>query len=213
WPLPSMAPLAHTLALLAMTVATTAIEEVPLDMAPNSFDDQYLNCSSAMTAALPALKRSELQNPVFAEIWAGTAEQWEGQQPPASPLLSQDQATAVSVYLMNDLYDDFIVAMREAGRSSQEYRDKFHLKALHFLLTDAMARLRDAQGQKCHCVVREAQRGDTVRFGQFVSSTLCNETTPDLGTGTVFQVETCHGVGIPESFYYFSKKEVLIPPF
>ncbi|NXM41095.1 NRT2 ribosyltransferase, partial [Gymnorhina tibicen] len=202
-------------------VATTAIEEKPLDMAQNSFDDQYHGCGPAMTAALPALKRSELQqNPQFAEVWAGAAERWQAQGSSWSPLSSQDQAIALTAYLTNDLYYDFIVAMREAGRSSREYRDNFHFKALHFLLTDAMATLRDAQGQQCHCAVQEvtgvqfkAKRGDTVRFGQFTSMSLCNETSPGVGKDTVFQVQTCYGVDIPEFFYYYSKKEVLIPPF
>ena len=62
WPLPSMTLLALTMALLARTVATTAIEEKPLDMAQVSFNDQYQNCSRAMKAELPALNCSKFQN-------------------------------------------------------------------------------------------------------------------------------------------------------
>ena len=61
-----MALLALTLALLAMTVATTADEVRPLDMAPNSFDDQYHGCGPAMKVELPALNHFEFQdNPLF----------------------------------------------------------------------------------------------------------------------------------------------------
>ncbi|KAF4796164.1 hypothetical protein TURU_086439 [Turdus rufiventris] len=64
-----MALLALTLALLTITVATTAIT-VPLDMALNSFDDQYQGCGPAMKVELPALNHSEFQNnPHFAKLW------------------------------------------------------------------------------------------------------------------------------------------------
>ncbi|NXS21369.1 NARE ribosyltransferase, partial [Mystacornis crossleyi] len=210
-----------TLALLAMTVATTAIKEVPLDMAPNSFEDQYQGCGPAMTKELPALNRSEfLQNPLFALGWAAATVVWQEQRPPVSGLLSQDQNMALRVYLLFDGDQELSQAMWEAGSSCQEYRDKFHFKALHFLLTQALQKLRDAQGQQCHDVFRgvsnvrfQAKRGDTVRFGQFVSSSLSSDAVPDYGIDTVFQVYTCHGVDIREFSYDNTVQEVLIPPF
>ena len=51
-----------TMALLARTVATMAIEEKPLDMALDSFNDQYQNCTRATKAELPALNCSKFQN-------------------------------------------------------------------------------------------------------------------------------------------------------
>ncbi|NXJ26936.1 NRT2 ribosyltransferase, partial [Dicrurus megarhynchus] len=224
WPLPSMAPLAHTLALLAMTVATAAIEVVPLDTAPDSFDDQYRGCGPAMTAALPALDRSEFQqNPLLAQGWAKATAEWQSRGSRVSPLSSPAQAIALMAYTMEDLYKEFNAATRKAGSSHQEYRDKFHFKTLHFLLTDALERLRDVRGQsseQCPCVVRrvdgsqfKAQLGNTVRFGQFASTFLCSNGPPDFGTGTVFQVYTCHGVNIRDFSFDPSEKEVLIPPF
>ncbi|NXB15403.1 NARE ribosyltransferase, partial [Rhagologus leucostigma] len=221
WPLPSMAPLAHILALLAMTVATMAIEVVPLDMAQNSFDDQYRGCGPAMTAALPALNRSEFQqNPSLAKGWAKARAEWQAQGSRVSPLSSPAQAIALMAYTMDDLYEEFNAAVRKAGSSRQEYQDRFHFKMLHFLLTDALATLRGTQGQKCRCVVRgvddvrfEARPGDTVWFGQFASSSLCSDAAHAFGTDTVFQVYTCHGVDIREFSSYFGENEVLIPPF
>ncbi|NWY22080.1 NRT2 ribosyltransferase, partial [Aphelocoma coerulescens] len=218
WPLPSMAPLAHTLALLAMAVATAAIEVVPLDMAQNSFDDQYQGCGPAMAAALPALNRSEFQqNPLFAKVWAKATAKWQKKGSCVSPLLSPDQAIALMAYTMDDLYKEFNAAVRKAGSSPREYRDNFHFKALHFLLTDALATLR---GQECHDVFRgvsntqfKAQRGDTVRFGQFASTSFSEDDAQDFGTDTVFQVHTCHGVDIQRFSCFSFEKEVLIPPF
>ncbi|NXS20855.1 NARE ribosyltransferase, partial [Mystacornis crossleyi] len=218
-PLPG--PLAHTLALLAMTVATTDTEVVTLDMAPNSFDDQYQGCGPAMTKELPALNRSELQrNRQFSQGWKKAMAEWQRRGSRVSPLSSPDRAIALMAYSMGHLHKEFNPAVREAGRSRREYRDKFHFKALHFLLTQALQKLRDARGQKCHDVFRrvrnvrfEAKRGDTVRFGQFASSSLSIDVAHGYGTDTVFQVYTCHGVDIRDFSYDPGKKEVLIPPF
>ncbi|KAF4797492.1 hypothetical protein TURU_073160 [Turdus rufiventris] len=57
-----MALLALTLALLAMTVATRTIEEKPLDMVLDCFDDQYQGCDPATKMELPALNHSEFLN-------------------------------------------------------------------------------------------------------------------------------------------------------
>uniref|UniRef100_A0A8C3EE77 NAD(P)(+)--arginine ADP-ribosyltransferase n=1 Tax=Corvus moneduloides TaxID=1196302 RepID=A0A8C3EE77_CORMO len=202
WPLPSMAPLAHTLALLAMTVATVAIEVVPLDMAQNSFDDQYQGCGPAMAAALPALNRSEFQqNPLFAEVWAKATAKWQEKMSSVSYLPSA-QAIALMAYTMDDLHEQFNAAVREAGRSPREYRDNFHFKALHFLLTNALAELRDIQGRHC----------DTVRFGQFLPMSPCGGDGHG-GMDTVFQVDTRHSVDVQDFSSDPSKKQVLIQPF
>ncbi|NXR52538.1 NARE ribosyltransferase, partial [Hippolais icterina] len=222
WPLPAMAPLAQTLALLAMAVVATAtIEVVPLDMARDSFDDQYRGCGPAMTAALPALNRSEFQqNPLFAEAWQKAAALWQRLAAPTSPL-SLEQAIAVTAYMMNGrLHSTFNDAVREARRSAQHYREDFPYKTLHFLLTQAVVTLKDAQKEKCHeylhfdCGVWvEAKLGDTVRFGQFKPIPLGGKNVP-CPVETVIEVYTCHGVDIGS----FTGKPgdlglLLIPPF
>ncbi|XP_066193347.1 NAD(P)(+)--arginine ADP-ribosyltransferase 1-like [Sylvia atricapilla] len=216
-----MAPLAHTLALLAITMATLAPVVFPLDMALNSFDDQYQGCGPAMMAAFPALNHSEFQkNPVFAWLWPVAVAEWQKQGSPLSPLASQDQAIAIMAYMMDVcLQSLFNVAMHNAGRSPQEYRDNFHFKTLHFLLTDALATLKDTQKGQCldvfrkECGVRiEANRGDTIRCGQFTTMSL-SEPTVACSVETVFQVHTCHGVDIGLFSKYPENKEVLIPPY
>ncbi|KAF4796162.1 NAD(P)(+)--arginine ADP-ribosyltransferase 2-like protein [Turdus rufiventris] len=217
-----MALLALTLALLAMTVAMTAYKEKPLDMAPDSFDDQYQGCSRAMKKALPALNRSDFQkNPLFSQVWPKVVAEWLKQGSPVSPLLPSAQAIAIRAYTMNDLYNKFNDQVRVVGRSPQAYRDNFHFKMLHFLLTVALAMLRDAQKeQKCRCVYRgvnkykfKANVGDIERLGQFASSSLCESVSKEFGNTTVFKVQTCHGAEIPEFSKFPNEKEVLIPPF
>ncbi|KAM4908019.1 erythroblast NAD(P)(+)--arginine ADP-ribosyltransferase-like [Sylvia borin] len=216
-----MAPLAHTLALLAMAMATVAIDKFPLDMAKDSFDDQYLDCGPAMTAALPALIRSEFQkNPLLAQAWKKAKEAWQKRRSSVSPLSSQDQAIAIMAYTMLDAYKDFNNAVHMAGRSPQEYRDNFHFKTFHFLLTQALVTLRNTQGPRCQEVFRGmrryilvAQSGDTVRFGRFTSTSLRKDTAMCFGTDMILQVHTCHGVDIHQFSMYPEEEEVLIPPF
>ncbi|XP_066193520.1 NAD(P)(+)--arginine ADP-ribosyltransferase 2-like isoform X1 [Sylvia atricapilla] len=214
-----MAPLAHTLALLAMAVATMAIDVVPLDMAKNSFDDQYLKCSKNMPEKFPELQSSDfLKNEKFKENWAKATAQWQKQGSDPSSL-TQDQAIALMAYTMKDtnLYKEFNDAVHEAGSSSQKYRNEFHFKSLHFLLTSALQKLR--RPDDCKDVFRgvndyqyKAEKDDKVRFGQFVS-TWQNETVAQgFGQDTMFKVHTCHGVDI-QKFSMHSEEEVLIPPF
>ncbi|NXU46788.1 NRT2 ribosyltransferase, partial [Drymodes brunneopygia] len=230
----SMDPLSLTLALLAITVATTATTIPPgdsatplvvaLDMSPHSFDDQYRGCGRAMAKALPALNRSELRpGGHFAEGWTLAAAEWRVRSFSGSPRspLSPAQAMALLAYTAPvPLHRTFNEAVRVAGRSGQEYRDGFHFKVLHFLLTQALGTLRDARGPQCHRVFRgvsgvrfEARRGRTVRFGHFASASLRNESSWSFGTDTAFQVWTCQGVAIREFSFFPHEDEVLIPPF
>ncbi|RLV71475.1 hypothetical protein DV515_00017411 [Chloebia gouldiae] len=180
WLLPALALLARTLALLAMTVATVATTVVPLDMARDSFDDQYRGCRQAMALAVPALCKFEYQkNPLFAQTWAKADAEWRTRGSPVSPLPSPWQAVALLTYTTKDIYKEFNEAVRTAGRSRREYRDRFHFKALHFLLSQALAALRDTQKNKCHRVSRgvhdvqfQARAGQRVRFGHFTSTSL-----------------------------------------
>ncbi|KAM7036197.1 erythroblast NAD(P)(+)--arginine ADP-ribosyltransferase-like [Passerculus sandwichensis] len=216
-----MAPLATTLTLLAMAMATTAVDVMPLDMAPDSFDDRYQGCGTKMIAELPALNNSEFQqNPLFAQAWLNATAKWRGQKSPVSSLASPAQAIALMAYTMDELYTEFNKAVRTAGPSSQEYRDNFHFKTLHFLLTQALVTLRQAQNGQCHNVLRgvskyrfKAKPGDIVRFGQFSSASRNGKTAKLFGSATVFQVYTCHGAAIWNFSKYPDEKEVLIPPY
>ncbi|NXE71603.1 NARE ribosyltransferase, partial [Calcarius ornatus] len=214
-----MAPLAQTLALLAMAMATTAVDVIPLDMAQDSFDDQYRGCGTKMTAALPALNRSEFQqNKKFAEVWVKAAAEVQSKGAPESSL-SPDQATAIMAFTMDGLTGTFNEAVRVAGRSGQEYRDNFHFKTLHFLLTNALATLGDAQNGQCRdaflrvCDTRfEAQPNDTIRSGRFMRM-FPSKPIDECPGETIFEVHTCHGVEMQFSSEQPDEKVVLIPPF
>ncbi|XP_066427392.1 GPI-linked NAD(P)(+)--arginine ADP-ribosyltransferase 1-like [Molothrus aeneus] len=232
---------ALTLTLLAMTAmatattaaagvpsggpsATPAVVAVTLDMAPAAFDDQYRGCGRAMAARLPALNRSELRRGgPWAEAWALAAAQWRGRPAPPGPAspLSPEQAIALMAYTAPlPLHREFNEAVRQAGRSRREYRDNFHFKTLHFLLTQAVAALRGSVSPRCLRVFRgvrgvrfAARRGDSVRFGHFASASLRNESSWGFGTDAAFQVLTCQGAAVREFSFFPHEEEVLIPPF
>ncbi|KAF4797491.1 hypothetical protein TURU_073154 [Turdus rufiventris] len=219
WPLPSMALLALTLALLAMTVAAMATTTKRLDMALDSFDDQYQGCGPAMEEALPTLNRYEFQNnPLFAEVWPKAEAEWQKVGSPVSPLSSSDQAIAIMAYHAPDLYDYFNGNVSIFGHSPQEYRDNFHFKTLHFLLTKAVAMLTATQKQqKCQGVIHVssykfyASPGDIIRFGQFVQS--WGSIDDSVSAPTVFRVQTCHGANISTFAGVHDNVIVLIPPY
>ncbi|XP_005431193.2 erythroblast NAD(P)(+)--arginine ADP-ribosyltransferase-like [Geospiza fortis] len=215
-----MAPLAQTLALLAMTMATAAIKVVPLDMALDSFDDQYLKCRDEMSEQLPELKRSDfLKNGTFEKIWKKATAECE-KPGSCSSTLTKDQAIALMVYTMGDVYKEFNDAVRKAGNSSQEYRDKFYFKTLHFMLTDVLQKLKLRRPKECLDVFRgvkdyqfKVNTGAIIRFGQFASSSLDKTVAQGFGTDTMFKVQTCHGADIHNFSFKKYEKEVLIPPF
>ncbi|NWV65897.1 NRT2 ribosyltransferase, partial [Malurus elegans] len=219
WPLRSMAPLAQTLALLAMSMAILAIDVVPMDMAPNSFDDRYWGCRHKMTPALPKLKDAELQqNTLFAEAWTQAEAEWQNRGSPLPPLLSLDQTIALIAYTgSTSLYKEFNVAVREAGRSGQHYRDNFHFKSLHFLLTTALDSLRDYECQDVYVVERniqfETKRGERVRFGQFMSTVPKEMVSEGNEKDTSLMVTTCYGMNKQHFASNPKEQGLLIPPY
>ncbi|NXV77163.1 NARE ribosyltransferase, partial [Atlantisia rogersi] len=198
------------------------IMEKALDMAPYSFDDQYLGCSDKMEKELKELNRTEFEiNSIYAEAWKKATAKWQ-KNTPQSSVLKPVQAIALMAYTLHRprLYKELNMAVHEAGRSPDEYLINFHFKALHFLLTEALRALRDDQPRQCYHVYRgvkdiifTAQPGQTVRFGNFTSTSLEKMRAKKFGTDTFFSVKTCHGVPIREFSLFPTEEEVLIPPF
>uniref|UniRef100_H9H1Y8 NAD(P)(+)--arginine ADP-ribosyltransferase n=1 Tax=Meleagris gallopavo TaxID=9103 RepID=H9H1Y8_MELGA len=196
------------------------IKEVAMDMAPNSFDDQYQGCRRLMEAELPELNRTEFN--IYAHDWRRAAVEWQSRwgraaSPPALPL---DLATAMLAYMMQgNLYHQFNNATLTAGRSRQHYLRSYPFKALHFLLSKALQTLRESQPQRCFQVYRgvrgiryTAQQGQVVRFGQFTSSSLHKNLPSVYGPDTFFSVETCYGAPVQNFTTVPAEGKVLIPP-
>ncbi|XP_029771206.1 GPI-linked NAD(P)(+)--arginine ADP-ribosyltransferase 1 [Suricata suricatta] len=212
-------------------------QEMPLDMAPASFDDQYAGCAAAMTAALPDLNQTEFQaNKVYADGWALASSQWQERQawgpewgpsptrlPPQPPGFRDEHGVALLAYTANSpLHKQFNAAVREAGRSRAFYLHHFSFKTLHFLLTEALQLLGKGQrSPQCHQVFRgvhglrfrPAVPGATVRLGGFASASLQNVAAQQFGEDTFFGIWTCLGAPIKGYSFFPGEDEVLIPPF
>ncbi|KAM6099614.1 erythroblast NAD(P)(+)--arginine ADP-ribosyltransferase-like isoform 2-T2 [Theristicus caerulescens] len=200
------------------------VEEKALDMAPTSFDDQYRGCSRMMEEELEELNRTEFaKNSVYAEAWTSATTEWRNQRGrfPQPPALRPEHVIALLAYTQHgDLYRHFNAAVREAGRSREEYLGAFDFKVLHFLLSEALRVLRDAQPRRCHHVYRgvrstrfTAQRNQSMRFGHFASTSLDEDRAWAFGEDTFFSVETCYGVPIKNFSFFPFEEEILIPPF
>ncbi|NWU88247.1 NARE ribosyltransferase, partial [Onychorhynchus coronatus] len=217
---PTMELLPLVLVLLPATLAT-GIKQMALDMALESFDDQYRGCRSEMLKELPKLNRSEFTtNSTYSKVWANATIQRRSRPFPGCRLWPE-QAIALRAYSMNtELYQQFNAAVRTAGRSLAQLH-KFPFKVMHFLLTEALGDLRAAWPQGiCLHVFRgvqgirfTAKPGDIVHFGQFTSASLNKEVAKRFGTDTFFKVLTCHGAIIQDFSEYPEEEEVLIPPF
>nr|XP_038034604.1 erythroblast NAD(P)(+)--arginine ADP-ribosyltransferase-like isoform X3 [Anas platyrhynchos] len=200
-----------------------AITEKVMDMAQDSFDDQYLNCSRMMEEKLKTVNRNEFQNKVYADTWREAAKHWQKQWGNSNrpQVLPQEQAVAVLAYTDGGhLYKQFNTLVREGGCSREHYLQHFPFKTLHFLLTEAVHTLQKTQRPKCNRVYRGikgirfmAQLNQTVRFGQFASASFNKNIAQDFGTDTFFVVNTCYGVSIRSFSFYPEQEEVLIPPY
>ncbi|XP_063187719.1 GPI-linked NAD(P)(+)--arginine ADP-ribosyltransferase 1 [Chroicocephalus ridibundus] len=200
------------------------VKEVALDVAPTSFDDQYRGCGRMMEEELEELNRTEFaNNRIYAEAWTQAAAEWRSRRGrvPQPPALRPEQMVALMAYtLQGPLHQAFNAAVREAGRSREEYLSTFHFKVLHFLLSEALRTLRDAQPHRCYRVYRgvqgirfTARHQQSVRFGHFTSTSLQKNRTLPFGQDTFFSVDTCYGVPIRNFSFFPEEEEVLIPPF
>ncbi|NP_001091143.1 uncharacterized protein LOC100036895 precursor [Xenopus laevis] len=198
--------------------------ESVLDMAPSSYDDQYMGCTEAMEAEIPILFKNEsFLNKDFADAWDCANKEWEKRKGSTKvPIGFKDEYAISTLVYTNDkpnIYSPFNEAVRQAGQSRDFYLNHFHFKALHYYLTRAFQLLDAVESPTCYSVYRgvnirfTAEPGESVRFGQFTSSSIDEQVALKFGDDTVFTIITCYGVRIRELSFYRTEEEVLIPPF
>ncbi|RXN34373.1 erythroblast NAD(P)(+)--arginine ADP-ribosyltransferase-like protein [Labeo rohita] len=188
----------------------------PLDMALDSVDDQYRNCTEKILHLVQTVYlKEELSNPqsTFAKAWNYGVH--HAKQPEDN--LTKNHSIAMYVYTDNKVYNDF---NKDVSAGKQTYKNNtFKWYSLHFLLTEAIQILKKTQN-KCYSTYRGTKvefdkdvLNKEVRFGSFASSSLDRSVAQGFGKISCFEIYTCEGAGLSKYSSYPGEKEVLIPPY
>ncbi|XP_073704560.1 ecto-ADP-ribosyltransferase 4-like [Garra rufa] len=188
----------------------------PLDMAPDSVDDQYNGCTKEMLRLVQTVYiKNELSDPnsPFTKAWKDGFHR--SKQPEDN--LTKNHSIAIYVYTDNRVYTDF---NKDVNAGKQKYKDnKYKWYSLHFLLTEAIQILKKTQN-KCYSTYRGTKvefdkdvNGKKVRFGLFASSSLNRYTARSFGSKSCFEIYTCEGADVTKYSAFHTEKEVLIPPY
>ncbi|XP_074073403.1 ecto-ADP-ribosyltransferase 5-like isoform X2 [Macrotis lagotis] len=213
--------------LISLQIPQTRSKTITLDMAPNTFDDDYTNCEKDMEQIAPFLLEKEMaQHKLFRQSWeAATVSLKSYQNLSLPPGFQTQHALAVMVYTnsSNPLHRELNSAVREMGKSIEVYMEQFPFKALHFYLMRALQLLRapesckEDSGQVVYRGIRSIhfeprKPGDSVRLGQFASTSEDQNVAQNFGNATFFTLSTCFGASIKELSVFPNEREVLIPP-
>uniref|UniRef100_A0A8C6QF98 NAD(P)(+)--arginine ADP-ribosyltransferase n=1 Tax=Nannospalax galili TaxID=1026970 RepID=A0A8C6QF98_NANGA len=205
-----------------------AVPILPLSLVPDTFDDAYVGCSEEMEEKAGLLLKEEMaHHALLRESWEAAQEAWEHRRHRLTlpPGFKAQHGIAIMVYTnsTNTLYWELNQAVRTGGGSRELYMRRFPFKALHFYLTRALQLLRGTGG-----CIREAgevvfrgvgslrfepkRLGDSIRLGQFASSSVDAAVACRFGNATFFSLRTCFGALIQALSVFPEEREVLIPP-
>ncbi|NP_001278283.1 ecto-ADP-ribosyltransferase 5 isoform a precursor [Mus musculus] len=205
-----------------------AVPILPLSLVPDTFDDAYVGCSEEMEEKAGLLLKEEMaRHALLRESWEAAQEAWAHRRHKLTlpPGFKAQHGVAIMVYTnsSNTLYWELNQAVRTGGGSRELYMRHFPFKALHFYLTRALQLLRGSGGCSRgpgEVVFRgvgslhfEPKRlGDSVRLGQFTSSSVDERVARRFGNATFFNLRTCFGAPIQALSVFPEEREVLIPP-
>ncbi|XP_053413877.1 ecto-ADP-ribosyltransferase 4 [Nycticebus coucang] len=199
--------------------------KINFDLAPGSFDDQYHGCSKQVMEKLDQgdYFTEDLQaHKNYSRIWHKTHLTWMNQPQALPKNMTIPHAVALLVYTLNsDVRSDFSKALANDAKTPQQYEHSFRFKYLHYYLTTAIQLLRKKVTREndplCYKVYHKARGvhfkayvGATMRFGQFLSTSLLKEEAQKFENQTLFTIFTCLGASVQD---FSLKKEVLIPPY
>ncbi|XP_031414402.1 NAD(P)(+)--arginine ADP-ribosyltransferase 2-like [Clupea harengus] len=186
----------------------------PLNMAPDSVDDDYKGCSAKMSKLVDTEYLPLEKCGTFKEAWEKAEKEIQKKKPQLDKL-SMNHAIAILVYSYGtpDIYHDLNNAVHT---SKKYYTTTFQYHSLHFLLIDAIQRL-NPKG-KCFQVYRGTDvefkhQNPSMRFGTFTSTSVYPNNATKFGSKSCFEVWTCHGAKVSKYSQYPDENEVLIPPY
>ncbi|XP_074726996.1 ecto-ADP-ribosyltransferase 4 isoform X2 [Strix uralensis] len=227
----SRMPVLLTSLLLLISLQMLVVSHLMMDMALQSFDDQYLGCREKMMEELEQgdyFQKEIAANKDYLSLWKKAQETLLKSPVGLLREMHESHAIVLMAYTMNSsLHSQLNWATSTAGRSPEHYRHNFSFKYFHFYLTTAIQIMKQRQSgkesvgkRKCYRVHRgvkdtyiEAMVGSRVRFGRFTSTSRLWKEAQKFGNETLFTVTTCLGAAVQGFSYYTSEKEVLIPPY
>ncbi|XP_073712780.1 GPI-linked NAD(P)(+)--arginine ADP-ribosyltransferase 1-like [Misgurnus anguillicaudatus] len=187
----------------------------PLNMAPDSVDDQYEGCTEKIEKLV---ETKYLTEEIRANI-SGFGKVWENNTkniPGPKDNLQRNHLIAISVYTGVTVYSQF---NQDVRTGKQKYQNKtFSWHSLHFWLTQAIQTLKKTQ-QGCKSTYRgtnvtfEGVNNTEIRFGSFTSSSPYQNVTTNFGNESCFEIKTYYGADVSKYSQFPNQKEVLIPPY
>ncbi|XP_050961676.1 NAD(P)(+)--arginine ADP-ribosyltransferase 2-like [Labeo rohita] len=204
------------LAALGQDYRAAVAEQIfPLDMVPNSVDDQYWGCHRKMAHLVKTkyLMKEMKNSHHFKHYWQTNKNVVKFPK----GRLTRNHLTAIRVYTGKYIYRHFNDDTRN-GRKQYKHKS-FKWYSLHFLLTEAIQILKKKQ-HKCYSTYRGTRAtfdkhvlNKEIRFGSFTSSSLDPKVTKYFGTKSCFEIYTCESAELTKYSQHPSTKEVLIPPY
>nr|XP_048281716.1 ecto-ADP-ribosyltransferase 3 isoform X4 [Myodes glareolus] len=196
-----------------------------LDMAENSFDDEYLKCSTRMEIKyVPLLLTEERANHALLEtVWGNAETLWKSRKSQISlPTNFKDPhgialtAFVTEAQAQTPFYHRFNSAVTLSGESRRHYIYDFPFKAFHFYLVRALQMLR----RPCEDSYKEVvylTRPDISILEEQTQARLGNFTLaysvkpPTTGNEPLLTIYTCFGVDVGRFFEKERVGVVLIP--
>ncbi|CAH6884164.1 Art3 [Phodopus roborovskii] len=216
-----------TTLLAAMTLMDIfQVKAEVLDMAENSFDDEYPKCSNRMEMKfVPQLLREEIaSHELLQTVWDNAGIMWEARkaQIPLPLNFKDSYGIALMAFVteareQTPFYHEFNRAVKMAGQSRKSYVYDFPFKAFHFYLTRALQVLRKPCEDSYKDTVYLTSPGISFTFGEKNQARLGNftlaysVTPPTANSQPVLTIHTCFGVAVERFFDKESERVVLIP--
>lgn len=181
-------------------------------------DDLYSGCRQQ------AMKRFILSDLLKQElnVSAAFSHSWVSNSKCAALIPGGKQAhtTALSAYAFGDpeFLETFDNAVETMGVNVSTYENRFHFKALHFLLMDAMTLLKPTKCQTVFFLYEDSyipKKGSIVRFGSFTLALSTFQTLKkleDLEGLVVLNITSCFFVNVEEYICMKEREQVLLSP-
>uniref|UniRef100_A4QN93 NAD(P)(+)--arginine ADP-ribosyltransferase n=1 Tax=Xenopus tropicalis TaxID=8364 RepID=A4QN93_XENTR len=210
--------------LLQPIITQETLSEAPMDLEEDTFDDQYIGCRDQVDLLMDEiLKTEKSKNRLLRRAWTEAENIWNIRRHEIQselPVGFRDSHGVALVAYSGFIRTYFDEAVVSAGKSYNDYIQRFQYKGLHFYLTVAV-QLLSGGCQKRPKLVYLGTNGfwyptnslEEVKFGHFVSTYSEKEQAVAFGNDTVFTISSCYGVQVEKFSQFPQEKAVLVPNY